>query len=150
MMKGQTYHDSDLLLDESGGLVGHSVGLCLNLKDSKYGRKAGSGCCEYINPAYLPLQKLNMTFLTGDGAAKTQYWIDPVTGVAASLFLILLYQSVIPPESSTYLAISFLLYRACALPTFFPETPIHSYSFTTTMKRLCTRPWRQESSEQAS
>lgn len=60
MMQRQTYHDPTYTLEE----VGHSVGLCLNFRDSKYGRKAGSGCW--------------------DGAAKTQYWLDPVSGIAVS------------------------------------------------------------------
>lgn len=47
MMKGQTYHCPGLLEGGSGKLVGHSVGLCLNLKDSSIGRKAGSGCCKF-------------------------------------------------------------------------------------------------------
>lgn len=46
MMKAQTFHAPELFKDESGKDVGHSVGLCLNLVDSSYGRKAGSGCCK--------------------------------------------------------------------------------------------------------
>ncbi|GHJ86336.1 hypothetical protein NliqN6_2738 [Naganishia liquefaciens] len=65
-MKLQTYHAPELLQDASGRDVGHSVGLCLNHKDSSVGRKAGSGCW--------------------DGAAKTQYWLDPETGIAAVCF----------------------------------------------------------------
>ncbi|KAK4686966.1 hypothetical protein P7C73_g3164, partial [Tremellales sp. Uapishka_1] len=61
MAAGQTYHDPAHLADE-GALVGHSIGLFLNLADSKNGRKAGSG--------------------TWDGAAKTQFWIDPSSGLA--------------------------------------------------------------------
>ena len=45
-MKTQTYHAPELFEDESGKDVGHSVGLCLNLRDSSFGRKAGSGCCK--------------------------------------------------------------------------------------------------------
>lgn len=48
MMKGQTYHAPELLEDPSGKDIGHSIGLCLNLKDSSIGRKAGSGCCESV------------------------------------------------------------------------------------------------------
>lgn len=60
MMKGQSYHDSSFTEED----VGHSVGLCLNLRDSVHGRKKGSGCW--------------------DGAAKTQYWLDPASGIAVS------------------------------------------------------------------
>lgn len=65
-MTGQTYHDPILLKEKDDGIrrTGHSVGLLLNFVDSCYGRKAGSGCW--------------------DGAAKTQYWLDPVTGLAVS------------------------------------------------------------------
>jgi CubicO group peptidase (beta-lactamase class C family) len=45
--------------------LNHSVGFLLNLEDWTGRRKAGSGCWS--------------------GAAKTQFWIDPVTGVAVSL-----------------------------------------------------------------
>ena len=61
MMQRQTYHDSSFTESD----VGHSVGLCMNLRDSAHGRKAGSGCW--------------------DGAAKTQFWLDPSTGIAVSL-----------------------------------------------------------------
>ncbi|KAG7530861.1 hypothetical protein FFLO_04768 [Filobasidium floriforme] len=63
-MTGQTYHDPILLREKEDGIkrTGHSVGLLLNFVDSCYGRRAGSGCW--------------------DGAAKTQYWLDPVTGLA--------------------------------------------------------------------
>lgn len=44
--------------------IEHSVGLVLNTRDSRHGRKAGSGCW--------------------DGAAKTHYWLDPTTGIAVS------------------------------------------------------------------
>lgn len=56
------YHDPAHIENANG--LGHSVGLCLNLKDSVFGRKAGSGCW--------------------DGMAKTHYWLDPVTGIAVS------------------------------------------------------------------
>ncbi|KAL8286141.1 hypothetical protein RQP46_004629 [Phenoliferia psychrophenolica] len=58
----QNYHDPAFLVDGKGENVGHSVGLFLNLADSVNGRKAGSGCW--------------------DGAAKTQMWIDPASGLA--------------------------------------------------------------------
>lgn len=58
------YHDPEHVENNAQGL-GHSVGLCLNLKDSVHGRRAGSGCW--------------------DGMAKTHYWLDPVTGVAVSI-----------------------------------------------------------------
>ena len=60
----QSYHDPALLSNFTGDHIGHSVGLFLNTKDSCYGRKAGSGCW--------------------DGAAKTQYWLDPQTGIGVS------------------------------------------------------------------
>jgi methyl acetate hydrolase len=62
MMKGQTYHDPS---HDSPDKVGHSIGLCLNKVDSVRGRKGGSG--------------------SWDGAAKTQFWIDPVSGIAVSI-----------------------------------------------------------------
>jgi CubicO group peptidase (beta-lactamase class C family) len=66
MAKGQTYHDPSQVEAEE---LEHSIGLCLNPKDSVHGRKGGSGCW--------------------DGAAKTQYWLDPKTGIAVSLSPIL-------------------------------------------------------------
>ncbi|KAK4703820.1 hypothetical protein P7C70_g2387, partial [Phenoliferia sp. Uapishka_3] len=62
MAKEQNYHDPALLTNGTGEFIGHGLALFLNLKDSKYGRKAGSGCW--------------------DGAAKTQFWIDPASGLA--------------------------------------------------------------------
>lgn len=50
-------HDSML---EDGG-IDHSVGLVINTFDSAWGRKAGSG--------------------TWGGAARTDYWIDPTSGI---------------------------------------------------------------------
>lgn len=46
--------------------VDHSVGFLLNLEDLTKRRKAGSGCWS--------------------GAAKTQFWIDPKSGIAVSTF----------------------------------------------------------------
>lgn len=48
----------------SGRSVGYSTGLCLNLAASENGRKAGSG----------------FWF----GAARSEYWIDPATGIVVS------------------------------------------------------------------
>lgn len=48
----------------SGDKVGYSTGLCLNLGASENGRKAGSG----------------FWF----GAARTEYWIDPASGIVVS------------------------------------------------------------------
>ncbi|KAI5480308.1 hypothetical protein MNV49_001267 [Pseudohyphozyma bogoriensis] len=62
MAKDQNVHDPVLLSDGTGDHIGHSVGLFLNLLESKHGRKAGSGCW--------------------DGAAKTYFWIDPASGLA--------------------------------------------------------------------
>lgn len=62
--KQQTYHDPDHVANDAQYLE-HSIGLVLNTRDSVNGRKAGSGCW--------------------DGAAKTQYWLDPTTGIAVSL-----------------------------------------------------------------
>jgi methyl acetate hydrolase len=66
-IKAQNYHDPALLLERVDGRrrAGHSVGLLLNFEDSCHGRKAGSGCW--------------------DGAARTQYWLDPTTGLAVRL-----------------------------------------------------------------
>jgi len=61
-MKAMAYHDPALMEDESR--IGHSIGLCLNKVDSKYGKRGGSGCW--------------------DGAAQTKFWIDPVTRIAVS------------------------------------------------------------------
>lgn len=63
MTMRQTYHDPEHTAND-GQYLGHSVGLVLSLKDSVNGRKKGSGCW--------------------DGAAKTQYWLDPATGIAVS------------------------------------------------------------------
>lgn len=60
----QNYQDPDHIANDAQYL-GHSVGLVLSLKDSVHGRKKGSGCW--------------------DGAAKTQYWLDPATGIAVGL-----------------------------------------------------------------
>ncbi|TXT06308.1 uncharacterized protein COLE_05639 [Cutaneotrichosporon oleaginosum] len=49
--------------DNDGQGLAHSVGFMLNTMDSVHGRRAFSGCW--------------------DGAAKSEYWIDPTTGVAA-------------------------------------------------------------------
>lgn len=57
-MKRQTYHAPELFEDESGKDIGHSVGLCLNLRDSSFGRKAGSGCCESTEALTRALTKL--------------------------------------------------------------------------------------------
>jgi len=70
MAKEQNIHDPAILTDGTGGHIAHSVGLFINLVDSKYGRKAGSGCW--------------------DGAAKTYYFIDPATGIASVCFTNLL------------------------------------------------------------
>jgi methyl acetate hydrolase len=64
MMISGTFHGANLTADPEGGSVGHSVGLLLNFEDSDHGRRAGSG--------------------SWDGAAKTQFWIDPKTGIAVS------------------------------------------------------------------
>jgi len=65
MAKRQTYHDPAHVNNDAQYLE-HSVGLVLNTRDSVNGRRAGSGCW--------------------DGAAKTQYWLDPTTGVAVSSY----------------------------------------------------------------
>lgn len=64
MTTRQAYHDPEHTANDAQYL-GHSVGLVLSLKDSINGRREGSGCW--------------------DGAAKTQYWLDPKTGIAVSL-----------------------------------------------------------------
>ncbi|WOO79811.1 Acyltransferase LovD [Vanrija pseudolonga] len=51
----------DAMLEDNG--LDHSVGLVINTSDSAWGRKAGSG--------------------TWGGAAKTDYWIDPTSGIIA-------------------------------------------------------------------
>lgn len=56
--------DPELSANGTGKYLGHTLGLMINLKDSAFGRKAGSGCW--------------------GGAAKTQFWIDPSTGIAVS------------------------------------------------------------------
>lgn len=66
MTKRQDYHDPAHVTNGTAEGLEHSVGLLLNITDSVYGRKAGSGCW--------------------DGAAKTQYWVDPTTGVAGICF----------------------------------------------------------------
>ncbi|TXT06151.1 hypothetical protein VHUM_03624 [Vanrija humicola] len=49
----------DAMLEDNG--LDHSVGFVINTSDSAWGRKAGSG--------------------TWGGAAKTDYWIDPTSGI---------------------------------------------------------------------
>lgn len=73
--KSQTYHDPALFehTAEESRRLGHSVGLVINKKDSCWGRRAGSGCW--------------------DGAAKTQYWLDPKTGVAVNTDLVRCFPS---------------------------------------------------------
>lgn len=58
----QHIHDPAVLTDGTGDNAGYGPALFINKIDSKFGRKAGSGCW--------------------DGAAKTYYWMDPTTGVA--------------------------------------------------------------------
>ncbi|ORY32004.1 beta-lactamase/transpeptidase-like protein [Naematelia encephala] len=57
----QNIHDPAVLANGTGEHLAHSVGLMINVIDSKIGRKAGSGCW--------------------DGAAKTMFWLDPTTGI---------------------------------------------------------------------
>ncbi|KAK8869722.1 hypothetical protein IAR55_000290 [Kwoniella newhampshirensis] len=73
--------------------VNHSVGFLLTLEDFTGGRKAGSGCWS--------------------GAAKTQFWIDPKTGIAAICGTQLLapspdpwYASYVEYERALYAALS--------------------------------------------
>ncbi|WOO82583.1 Acyltransferase LovD [Vanrija pseudolonga] len=54
------------LLADTGKALGYSLSLQLNTVESAYGRKAGSA--------------------SWGGAAKTMYWIDPVTGVIGAVF----------------------------------------------------------------
>jgi methyl acetate hydrolase len=93
MAKRQTYHDPALLTEGTGEYIGHSVGLFINLRDSCYGRKAGSGCW--------------------DGAAKTQYWLDPSTGIAVSLISGLVHRNSFPyfliTRAASGLAVRFIL-----------------------------------------
>lgn len=87
-MKMQSYHGPELLQDLAGSQIGHSAGLCLNLVDSSIGRKAGSRCCELKFARRRSLMCYSSTsLLIGDGAAKTQYWLDPTTGIAVSYAL---------------------------------------------------------------
>ncbi|WWC73881.1 uncharacterized protein I206_107853 [Kwoniella pini CBS 10737] len=72
--------------------INHSVGFLLTLEDFTEGRKAGSGCWS--------------------GAAKTQFWIDPKTGIAAICGTQLLspspdpwYASYVEFESTLYAAL---------------------------------------------
>jgi methyl acetate hydrolase len=64
MAKDQNIHDPAVLTNGTGDHIAHSVGLFINKIDSKFGRKANSGCW--------------------DGAAKTYYFIDPASGIAVS------------------------------------------------------------------
>ncbi|EJT47519.1 hypothetical protein A1Q1_03631 [Trichosporon asahii var. asahii CBS 2479] len=57
-----TFTDPELLKNDGQGLS-HSVGFMISTMDSCHGRKAGSG--------------------TWDGAAKSEYWVDPTSGIAA-------------------------------------------------------------------
>jgi CubicO group peptidase (beta-lactamase class C family) len=54
--------------DNDGQGLAHSVGFMLNTMDSVHGRRAFSGCW--------------------DGAAKSEYWIDPTTGIAVGAALL--------------------------------------------------------------
>ncbi|ORY32011.1 beta-lactamase/transpeptidase-like protein [Naematelia encephala] len=63
MAKQQDIHDEALLDGGKGTFIGHSPGLFINKKGSKYGRKAMSGYW--------------------DGAAKTFFWLDPTSGLGA-------------------------------------------------------------------
>lgn len=60
-LKSRGYREEQYL---SGDKVGYSTGFCLNLADSANGRKAGSGWWF--------------------GAARSEYWIDPATGIIVS------------------------------------------------------------------
>lgn len=64
MASQQHIHDLALLTDGTGDHVGYGPALFINKKESKWGRKAGSGFW--------------------DGAAKTMFWLDPTTGIAVS------------------------------------------------------------------
>jgi methyl acetate hydrolase len=68
MAEEQNIHDPAILTEGSGKHIAHSVGLFINLIDSKYGRKAGSGCW--------------------DGAAKTYWFMDSVTGIAVRVMTV--------------------------------------------------------------
>ncbi|WVW87132.1 hypothetical protein I302_109189 [Kwoniella bestiolae CBS 10118] len=71
--------------------VNHSVGFLLTTDDFTGGRKAGSGCWS--------------------GAAKTQFWIDPKTGIAAICATQLLSPSP-DPWYASYVAYERALYAA--------------------------------------
>ncbi|WOO79889.1 Acyltransferase LovD [Vanrija pseudolonga] len=86
----QSYHDSAHTANNAQSL-GHSVGLVLNFEDSVHGRKAGSGCW--------------------DGAAKSQYWLDPKTGIAGICFTQLLTPNP-EPFMGTYNRFERALYDA--------------------------------------
>ncbi|TXT06177.1 hypothetical protein VHUM_03650 [Vanrija humicola] len=86
----QGYHDPAHTANGAQGL-GHSVGLVLNSADSVHGRRGGSGCW--------------------DGAAKTQYWIDPATGIAGICFTQLLTPNP-DPFMGTYNRFERALYDA--------------------------------------
>lgn len=51
-------------LEDEGKYLGYSPGLLINMRESKFGRSAMSGCW--------------------DGAARTMYWLDPTKGIAVS------------------------------------------------------------------
>lgn len=65
----QNVHDPNILDEGKGTGIGHSPGLFLNLLQSKWGRREGSGFW--------------------DGAAKTAFWLDPKTGLGVSEILII-------------------------------------------------------------
>lgn len=64
----------------SGEDVTHSLAMCVNTKDSPNGRRAGSAMCE----SNLGMGSREGMLTAGGGAARTQQWIDPKTGIIVS------------------------------------------------------------------
>ncbi|KAL1409435.1 hypothetical protein Q8F55_003418 [Vanrija albida] len=77
----QPYSDDNMCANGGQGLA-HSVGLTINTVDSVHGRKAGSG--------------------TWGGACKTDYWIDPATGIIGMCFAQIFAPAPEPPATEPF------------------------------------------------
>ncbi|TXT06157.1 hypothetical protein VHUM_03630 [Vanrija humicola] len=77
----QPYSDDNMCANDGQGLA-HSIGLTINMVDSSHGRKAGSG--------------------TWGGACKTDYWIDPTTGIVAMCFAQIFAPAPEPPAKEPF------------------------------------------------
>lgn len=75
-----TFTDPELLKNDGQGLA-HSVGFMISTMDSCHGRKAGSGTWDVSAPRSLAAPKGEVT--DTQGAAKSEYWVDPTSGIAA-------------------------------------------------------------------